>query len=227
MTAGPRQKSAGCVQCPLHGTGFGFVPDKWSPSVKVGVLKLQPVTAEVQNQQNCPFEKEDSWKEFLKTSSLKLSDIGFANILRCKTPIEKLNKNLYLRAALACRQYDSRCGNEKGRLVENVSSLLEFNPNAFIITYDLKSVALAVAHKIFIRRAFEIAEWYAGQGYRPLILMGEDSSRLINPELFKLADNYERDVNFKAWVGHHWLQSWPYGKTNNLIQIKNKKGFLD
>ena len=212
MINGPRQKPAGCLACPLHGTSVGFVGDKFPDDAKIAVLKYQPVGAEIQNQQNCPAEKAHVWEELIKTSGLKLNEIGFANVIRCKHPPEKINKDLFLRTSLICRQYDNRAGNENGRLVEDKNTLNKFNPNVFIITYDLYAILTAVAHKVFIRRAFELAKWYADMGYRPVVLMGEEPARLVNPELFKHSENYVRDVNFKSWVGHHWVGEWNYGK---------------
>jgi len=211
MISGPRKKPAHCLTCPLHGTSFGFVGDKFPKNTKVAVLKYQPVTAEIQSQQNCPEEKGEFWRKLIKPSGLDLSEVGFANIIRCKHPPEKINKDLYMRTSLACRQYDSKHANIEGRLRDDGLTLNKFNPNAYIITYDIYAILTAVAHKIFIRRAFEIAAWYASLNYRPLVLMGPEAARLVNPELFNHTENYVREVTFKPWVGHHFILSdWPY-----------------
>ena len=223
---GPRLKPTPCLQCPLHGTSLGFVPDKWPENVKVGVLKYMPLSAEVEVQENCPEDKKAIWKELIRTSGLDLDDIGFSNILRCKMPPAKVNKNLLLKTSLICRQYDNQ-HSEGGRLAEG-SSLFKWNPDVFIITFDLTAVVKAVAHKVFIRRAFEIAMWYAEVGYRPLVLMGVEAAHLIMPSLFDHSESYEREVTFKAWVGHHFVGTWPYGckGEERLVNLHEESRFV-
>ena len=212
-SSGPRNKPKDCLTCPLHGTSSGFVPDAWhsGDKIKVGVLKFMPTTAEINENYNCPLESESMWEDLLKGSGLDLAnEIGFSNILRCKMKAEKVNKSMFAKTSLICRQYDNQRG-DAGKLVNDNQSLYKFDPNAFIITYDLKAILTAVAHKVFLRRAFTLAATLAEKNYRPLILMGIEVAQLVNPTLFDNIDSYDRETSFKAWVGHWWLGEWPFG----------------
>lgn len=222
-----RNKPKECLSCPLHGTSTGFVSDHWPSNVKIALLKYHPTKYEVSESANLAGEIFRLWTlDYFSPAGIDPETIGVANVLRCginSDPKFKRNrfrkdgkppdidKKLFIKCSNICRQYDNRHSDKDGGLVKG--GLWNWQPNAFIITYDPSEVVKAAAYKIFIRRAFEVAKKYSDSGFKPLILMGFEAAFLVAPTLFEHSE-INRDTTFKAWTGHHWRGEWPFGCKN-------------
>lgn len=219
-----RIKPEGCLSCPLHGKSTGFVGDLWSENVKIAVVKFHPSKVEVSESANLAGNTFRFWDvDYFSHAGIDPKTIGVVNVIRCgvnSDPKFKRNrfrkdgkppdidKKLFLKCSNICRQYDNRHANEGGELVKG--GIYQWQPNAFIITYDPIEVMKAAAYKIFIRRAFEVAKKYSDAGFRPAVLMGSEAAFLVSPTLFEHSE-INRDTTFKAWVGHHFVGEWPFG----------------
>lgn len=221
-----RSKPEFCLSCPLHNDS-GFVADRWDENVKIGVLKRNPTKEEIRENRCLGGNAEERWiKDFL--GDIPVEAIGIAHVLRCGFTKDEIPVSLR-KTLNICRYYDDMSASSSGTL-EKKDSLLSFDPNCFIITYDSREVSRkAAAYKIFIRRAFDLAKTLAYGGNRPLILMGEDAAKLVYPQLFEQHGSHPRETSFKSWVGHYWFGSWPFrkkgeekAKTEDLVQIEER-----
>jgi len=183
------KRPVACNQCPLSACSFGFTPDKEPPSPLVYLIRRQPTKEEISSGE---VVMKDYWNDLV--GALDKDRIGYASMIRCSFDMRKIPVSL-IKAINICRVHDN--GIEK------------FNPNSFIITYDINDAFKIPAYKAFIKRAFELALTYVNEGYRPAILMGHEVSKAINPHLFADTGN-ERGTTFKDWVGHHWIGEWPF-----------------
>lgn len=215
-----RTKPAQCLDCPLHGSSISFLADSWSPSVKIGILKHHPTKGEINEGASLGTTLEWWNKEFFAPNGFNHSEVGVSNVFRCYVitdPKEKkrkcppkeqeVNKDRLVQISNKCRQYDDRKGDTEGRLTGG--GLRQWNPNAFIITYDHTETVKAAAYKIFIKRAFELGRTLVDSGHRPLILMGREAAELVRPTLFSNQE-FDRSTSFRDWIGEWHLGRWPF-----------------
>ena len=222
---GPRLKPSLCCTCPRHGSAEGFVGDNISPSNKFIVIKYQPTTEDINARQN----DHELFAQYTKKLHLSPGDFGIVNLLRCKSPRDSEPVSSLHKLAKICRKYDNLHAASDGKLISG--GLLDFNADSAIITFDYRTAQKAPAFKVFLARAFEWAVDMAGLGHKPLILMGQEVSGMVFPELFSHQE-FDRETSFRQWVGHWGMTSWPIHKETeiwkkgekeniNLIEIEN------
>lgn len=222
---GPRKKPKHCISnCPRQVYGTGFVPDTFTKTTKIGILKYQPSTDEVNTRGTT-----DEFIPFLTAAKINPEELGVSYMLRCKAYENGTDKVTQLRKAQKiCRYFDTKT-NVAGKALEiEGGGLQEFNPDIFIITFDVKQLEKADAFKVFFRRAFVMAKEFSDHGYKPLICCGLEVAMLLQPELFS-SQEIDRDTTFRSWVGHWWLGSWPFAQwdkpdekpSQKLVNIEN------
>lgn len=208
---GVRNKPLGCRSCPLMVKSTGFVPDNNPREPRVALLREHPTKNATALQS--PYDPELApvfEAEYLKNTNLIYDHLLMANVMRCYphgagNPFAKKVKKKYrVLGDIVCRQYDRYHG-ESGVLTDG--GIQQWGPNAFIVTYDYVDALKVVAYKVFIRRAFELAQHLSDNGHKPVVLMGERATRLVNDSIFRKADG--KDSGFKQWIGHWWLGAWP------------------
>jgi len=194
-------KPLACKSCSITPCSFGFVPDLEPPDPWVYLIRRQPTKEEV-SLGEAGFK--DYWQELM--GGIPKCNVGYTSLIRCSYDVKKIPVAL-LKVINICRVHDS--------------GIERFNPNAFIITYDINEAFKIPAYKVFIRRAFEIAKLLKEKDLRPAILMGHEVAKAINPHLFADTGN-ERGTTFKDWVGHWWVGEWPFEtkKDKFLKEIK-------
>lgn len=181
-------KPSSCKSCPLSGTSYGFCLDLEPEAPSVYVIRRQPTKDEI-NEGTANLKAY--WDELL---TFPREEVGMTSLLRCSFDAKKIPVAL-LKIINICRVHDS--------------GIERFNPNAFIITYDLLDAFKVPAYKVFIRRAMEVAKLLKEKDLRPCILMGHEVAKVINPHLFADTGNH-RGTTFKDWVGHWWVGEWPF-----------------
>lgn len=178
-----------CKSCALDACSFGFVPDLEPSDAQVYLIRRQPTKDEVSAGEGI---LKSYWDELI--GDIEKSKIGYTSLIRCSYDAKKIPVAL-LKVINICRVHDN--------------GIERFNPNAFIITYDINDAFKIPAYKVFIRRAFEIAKLLISKDLRPAILMGSEVAKVINPHLFADTGNH-RGTTFKDWVGHWWVGEWPF-----------------
>jgi len=183
-------KPRACCSCSLHGTSFGFVYDIDPPEPDFYLIRRQPTKDEVNAGEAV---LKNYWEELLPEGAEKCN-VGYTSLIRCSYDAQKIPVSL-LKIINICRVHDA--------------GIDRFDPNAFIITYDINDAFKIPAYKVFIKRALEIAKLLKTKGLRPAVLLGSEVAKTINPHLFADTGNH-RGTTFKDWVGHWWVGEWPF-----------------
>lgn len=181
--------------CPLGSCGGGFCPD-WVPAnPKIGVLFPQPGKDDVVSRQ--PLSGGMGrffWGLIGARAGLRKTDVLASHILRCRNGWKYPVGADVKRAESACRQWD-RFGNSDGFPDPNLPSLVGWNPNLFIVTFDLSKAVLLGSFQALVFADVLKAVRFHYAGYRPLVLFGDEPLRLVAPWLHGSA---------KRWRGTWW-----------------------
>jgi hypothetical protein len=224
---GPRKKPQYCVKnCPRRIFGTGFLADSISDTTKVVLLKYQPSTDEI----NCRQAIPEKYIKFATQAGFEPNEIGVAYMLRCRNPKDKDPVKDLRKAQKICRYWDTQQTLSPESPVAYVDGgLKKYNPNVFILTFDIKTLEKADAFKVFFAKAFKLAKEFSDKSYRPIIACGPEVAVLLQPELFSTQE-FDRDTTFRSWVGHWWIGDWPFTydfreytnpKIKKLVEIEN------
>lgn len=208
---GVRMKPEECKRCPLSLMDHGFVPDEYPESPKIAVLLERPGQEEVLEQRPLWGRSGQLWmKKLVEACGNHRGDVLICNSLRCYNQQNQYPTGwLKKQAEGQCRRWDGwHRTPEEGRLQKG--GLLKFDPNLFVATYHPAYILRVPAFYWLVLRAMEFAFQKAGEGYRPLVLMGDKALYLIAPWL-------ERDERgrgsggMKTWQRHWWEGSLKSG----------------
>lgn len=203
-SSGVRKKPEYCRRCPLSIVDHGFVPDEYPENPRIAVLLERPGGDEVLEQRPLWGKSGQLWmKRLVNACGYSREDVLICNTLRCfnqenKYPtgwLKKQSENL-------CRHWDSYHRTpEDGTLQDG--GLLKFDPNLFIVTYHPAYILRVPAFYWSVLRAVEFAFQKAGEGYRPLLLMGDKAAYLMGPWLEK-DERGRGSGGLKTWQRHWW-----------------------
>lgn len=206
-STGVRKKPDGCKKCPLSLVDHGFVPDEMPLHPKIAVLLERPGQEEVLEQRPLWGKSGKLWmKKLIGACGYGREDVFICNTLRCfnqenKYPTGWLKKQ----AEGCCRQWDFYHRTpEDGRLEQG--GLMGFNPDLFVVTYHPAYVLRTPAFYWPVLRAVEFAFKKAGEGYRPLLLMGDKATFLVAPWLQR-DERGQGMGGLKTWQRHWWTGS--------------------
>lgn len=218
---GVSQKPHDCKACPFRLQGSGFVPD-WYPDdsrrPQIGFLLDFPSSDDVLEQKPWAGRAGFAWaQKYLKPFGLSIYDVFIGHVLRCQPKERKWGKPVYptakLRrdAELRCRQYDGQCwSGPKTR----EGGLLALDPNLFVVTFHPSDALPVPALGRLIYRDVEKAVKKMKEGFRPLILMGDESKDLVAPWM---------KGSVKFWRGNWYTGSWPFKEGSPDLE----PGFLE
>lgn len=177
---------------------------------KIAMIFDMPSGADVREQAPLSGEDGAAWeKMFITDLGYRREDVLMSHVLRCRQKNDKFGHPLYpkepmrKRGELNCRHYDLR--------------LNEFDPNLYVISLHPRSIRLIGAHARQIARDVNKAFTFAGQGYRPAVLLGEPAAELYFPWM-------KAGGGLKNWRGHYWQGESPFLPTSRRVERKFPQG---
>ncbi|HOQ47949.1 MAG TPA: uracil-DNA glycosylase family protein [Bryobacteraceae bacterium] len=171
-----------CKGCPLMKNSTGFCGDYYPDEPIMAMVLKMPGKDEVINGEPMTGRAGKFWeKEYLHPLGLRRQDVLIANTIRCfphggEFPTGKVRKG----ALAYCRRWDV---------------LDKFRPDLWIVTFNPAAILRSPQQGKFFTRALEFARDRAREGYRPVILAGEEAKEVYAPWL---------DGSMKKWERHYW-----------------------
>lgn len=124
---------------------------------------------------------------FFDRIGVKREEIIVTQLLRCHSsmyPKGKLRKT----SETICRVNDA--------------TLQQYSPSAGVITYSFRDVLKEGVFYRLVLADLRKALWLSGEGYRPLVLMGQEAVDMVYPWA-------SRKGGLKSWRGHWWeMEGW-------------------
>ncbi len=211
QSAGVSYKPAGCKLCPMAALGKGFCAD-YSPSEPLIAFIFDMVGSDdVLERVPLAGAQGYYWQKILiEEQGLRRDEVLLSNAIRCKQPNDVNGRPKYPTgfvqkpAELNCRQYDN--------------SLIDFDPNVFVITLHPRTIRTVGAHQIQIIRDVAKAVSFSRRGYRPAVLFGEGVAELYFPWM-------KNNGGPKNWRGHWWQGEYPWKDSERLKKELTQKKF--
>lgn len=196
---GVASKPAHCATCRYSHYTTGFVPDYFGAEPKIAVLLKTPDKSEV-TERTC-LEGDWGWfflHNFIPKGYAK-KNLIISHVLRCNTPWDKKRKAagyptgaMKEQAESTCRYYDAFQGHNGDLVAGGIAS---WSPNLFLITCDPREVFKVNSYFRQIKRDFTFAFKLAEQGFKPVVLCGNEAAELFFPVI-------RGSGGAKSWRGH-------------------------
>ena len=197
-----RAKPTGCARCPHRHRGNGFAKDHWplSGSPRVAYLLEAPGYSEVlHSDPDDGFGRplmgaSGDWfnEHCLRMCGLARHEVAIFNTLRCN-PSHNIypTDQLKVLAEKTCRQYDDR--------------LLDYDPTVVGLTYHPAATFRTPSYIAFIEASARKVASLAGEGERPLLIMGKVGFHANGLEWLRGGrDECVPAEGLKKWQGHLW-----------------------
>lgn len=187
--------------------GSGFVPD-FIPS-KAKILFVFAAPERDDPAENRLLSGNLGWfrkTALLKSLNLEQHEVALSSIIRCYPGKDKFLKLAYPQAKdrisceKLCRQYDNR-SLIAGEIVPR--GIINFDPNVFIITFDIEMLSAGSAFRHLILADIRKALRTINQGGRPAVLFGEHPAKMFAPYCFGPGQG-----GIKTWRGHIFNNTW-------------------
>lgn len=192
-----------------HSILYDWVPE----SPRIAILAGVPQKNELVNREAFGSDMS-AWflREVIGKAGLTKNDVIFSHLLRCRSDIHKGRGrgDPYptgpdrIHAEKACEHFDHVVLVDKLRGLTDIlphRSLSGFDPNVFLATFDMSACRETYAMAAIAAEAFKRAVWLAGQGYRPLVGLGNSVFEYMAPHL-------KGKGGVKALSGHYWFGHW-------------------
>jgi hypothetical protein len=157
-------------------------------------------------------------RENIEPLGLTKEDLVITYVIRCLPPWSKKLKGreyptgkMRENAESVCRRFD-RLKGLRGELVSG--GIEEWNPDLFIFSFDPQDIIRIPAYHRLIQRCFDKAYHYYNLGYRPCVLLGEESVNLQAPFV-------KTHGGLKNWFGHALEQPWRTKPDSTYEAAKN------
>lgn len=201
-SGGVKGKPLSCQSCAQHPYTTGFCPDWVGAEPQIAIMLTAPTKDEVNNYS--AFDSDMGafiLHRYIYPFGFKKSNLIITNVLRCNQPWDKRYKRegyptgtMREKAEITCRMYDDKRA-VNGELRDG--GLKQFNPNMFLLSLSPKEVKRVPAYHRQILANMAKARKFVDDGYRPLILFGNEAAELFAP--------YIRGAGgVKGWTGHFW-----------------------
>jgi uracil-DNA glycosylase family 4 len=171
-----------CGTCTFSKSSTGFCADWVPPNPKIAVVLKMPGKDELITGAPMTGKGGRYWFfEFFEKVGLTRQDVLLAYVLRCFPNDSSFPIGMMRRTAMnTCKKWDS--------------GLRAWNPNLFIVSINPTMLFKAPAQAKFLKRGVEKALHFASQGYRPVLLCGDEARDKYAPWL--------RGAS-KKWCGHY------------------------
>lgn len=180
-----------CKTCSYAPIGTGFCEDFYPENPKILIIMEYPGKEDVVNNQplSGKMGKFIAYKLF-SPLNISRNDLVICNVIRCHPPDGIYPTGTYKnKAELACRQHDNQ--------------IKKFDPEVFVITFDLKTILKESAFLDLAQRDISRALDFSNMGYKTAVLMGEKAISLK----FQVPFNPGKG-GLKSWRGHYFFSKW-------------------
>lgn len=204
--------------------GSGFVRDFSPKAPRVAFMVPSPTGDDCINRRVLSGKGGASFeKHFIAPLGYSWEDYMVTSVLRCRPKGD---------GSKGCRhgQYPTgsvRKGAEQScRFYDRGGPLEKFDPDAYVLTFELQTIYQEPAFTRLLARDIEKAFTLAERGYRPIVLMGNPTAAMVCPFI-------EGAGGVKAWRGHwgEMQEGWPWlsgqtkvkGTANRFVLAQIKK----
>lgn len=177
------RKPEPCLSCPFAKYSTGFCADYFPAEPKLAIVLKMAGKDEVISGSPMTGKAGRFWEyEYLRPLGIERKDVIICNVIRCYPnggvfPTGKMKES----AIVACEHWN--------HLIEM------FQPNLWIVTFNPASVMRTPQQGKLLKRAFELMWQKVAEGYKPVVLAGEEARELYAPWL---------KGQMKKWQRTHW-----------------------
>jgi uracil-DNA glycosylase family 4 len=197
-------KPPSCKLCRLSYVATGYAPDQGKADAKLAIVLDSPQKGDILDEGFWRGAVGRSYeKKYLAPVGLTRADVIISAAIRCRpakgdwpSP-ESLGKI----GASCCRQYDDL--------------LRAYMPDLAIASFGVVDVTKTPALYRLVIAALEKAMRFRERGFRPVVLMGGEATRLVMPFT---------GGGMKKWQGHYSeINGWPFEAPQGLVQVTTKE----